>query len=184
MIKPQYSLTHGVGQACMRGFTLIELLVVIFIISIVTSVALLSVSRNENRQLEAFAKELQQSVTLAEEHAMLQPSVLGLSFASESYQFVSYQPPAGPDKKQSWSPIQDQLLGKHIIPNGVELRIEVSGQKAHQQEDEEAAIQPQVVISTNGDITPFTIYVGKKGKSPRYVLKGDADGNVTSKMLS
>ena len=56
------------------------------------------------------------------------------------------------------------------------------GKKAVHQEDEDQL--PQVVISTNGDITPFTIYVGKKGKSPRYVIKGDADGNITSKLLS
>lgn len=172
------------------GFTLIELLVVIFIISIVTSVALLSISRNENRQLEAFTNELLQSVTLAEEHAMLQPAVLGLSFARESYQFLTYQPPAGADKKQTWIPASDKLLDKHIIPSDIELSIEVGGQKAIQQKDEEPendeqpAHQPQVVISTNGDITPFTIYVGKKGKSPRYVIKGDADGNVSSKMLT
>ena len=66
--------TDGQQPTHLNGFTLIELLVVIFIISIVTSVALLSISRNENKQLEAFTNELVQTVTLAEEQAMLQPS--------------------------------------------------------------------------------------------------------------
>ena len=35
-----------------RGFTLVEILVVILIISIITSVGVLSISRNENKQVE------------------------------------------------------------------------------------------------------------------------------------
>lgn len=166
------------------GFTLIEILVVIFIMSIVTSVALFSISRNENRQIESFAKELVQTVTLAQEQAMLQPSVLGLSIEREAYQFAAYRL-AENKKKNSWSPLKDNLLGMHDIPGSIALTIEVGGQKMAQEEkDDDAAHVPQIVISTNGDITPFTIYVGKKGKSPRYIIRGDVDGTITSKLLS
>jgi len=75
------------GNRC--GFTLIEILVVILIISIVTSVALLSISRNENRQLETFTKDLVQTLTLAQEQAMLQPAVLGLAIERHTYQFAA-----------------------------------------------------------------------------------------------
>lgn len=169
------------GRRSISGFTLIEILVVIFIMSIVTSVALLSVGRNENRQLESFAKELVQTVTLAQEQAMLQPSVLGLSIEKHAYQFAAYRL-AENKKKNVWSPLTDHLLGIHTIPHNVELTVEMGGQKIAQEDD--VAHAPQVVISTNGDITPFTIYIGKKGKSPRYVIKGDADGTITSKLLS
>lgn len=164
-----------------RGFTLIEILVVLFIISIVTTVALLSISRNESRQLEAFTKEFVQRVTLAEEQAMLQPVVLGLFIEGKSYQFARYQ--SAQDKKKSlWQPTQDTLLGNYTIPGNIELTVEVGGQKVDMQQDEKHS--PQIVISTNGDITPFTIYVAKTGKSPRYVISGDADGNITSKLLT
>lgn len=144
-----------------KGFTLIEILVVLFIMSIVTSVALLSISHNENRQLEAFASEFVQTMTLAEEQAMLQASVLGVSIKSNKLQFASYP---------SLQPVQDKLFSNHVIPAGMELRFEMSGEK--------------IMISTNGDITPFKLYVGKKGKSPRYVVNGDGDGNITSKLLT
>ena len=52
------------------------------------------------------------------------------------------------------------------------------------EQDENEKHSPQIVISTNGDITPFKIYVAKTGKSPRYVISGDADGNITSKSLT
>ncbi|VVC75072.1 Type II secretion system protein H [Aquicella siphonis] len=170
------------------GFTLIEILVVIFIISIVTSVALLTVSRNENRQIESFTHELVQLVTLAEEQAMLQPVVLGLALDEQSYQFSTFQPGEG-EKKPSWTLFQDKMLGPHRIPEGIQLGVEISGQRQaaerdDNQDEEGKPAAPQVIISTNGDITPFTIYVGKRGKKPRYVITGDADGRVTSKLLS
>jgi general secretion pathway protein H len=161
------------------GFTLIEILVVLFIISIVTSVALLSISRNENKQMETFANELTQIMTLAEEQAMLQPTVLGLSLSEHSFQFASLQSAAG-GKKNIWSPLQDSILGKHNIPSNIQINVIVGNAKA-----EKAEVDiPQIIISSNGDITPFTIYVGKKGEKPRYAIIGDEDGNVTSKLLS
>ncbi|GEM_PF-1002776 len=177
-------------DATARGFTLIELLVVIFIISIVTSVALLSVGRNENKRLESFTNELVQMVTLAEEQAMLQPVVLGLSLGENSYQFSSYH--AVVDKNVNpWMPFKDRVLGAHNIPNDIQVSVVMNGKLSSDSDDnnddpkEKAKNNiPQIVISTNGDVTPFTIYIGKRGQKPRYVINGDADGNVTSRLLS
>lgn len=162
-----------------HGFTLIEILVVLFIISIVTSVALLTISRNDNRQLESITKELVQALTLAEEKAMLQPSVLGLTIEKNAYQFSSYQPAEGKNKA-NW------LLAdaNHLIPHNVELSVDVEGKKISADQDDETKSMPQIVISTNGDITPFTIYIGKKGNSPHYEIRGDSNGNITSRSLS
>lgn len=171
------------ADGAIRGFTLIEILVVLFIISIVTTVALLTISRNQNRALDVFAKEFTQRLSLAEEQAMLQPSVLGLSIAENGYQFTRYHSQQG-EKKSSWLPTQDKLLGDHAIPLGIELNVEVGGKKLAENKDEKKNATPQIVISTNGDITPFTIYVGKTGQSPRYMISGDADGNITSKLLT
>lgn len=164
------------------GFTLIEILVVLFIISIVTSVALLSISRNENSHVKAFASELTQMVTLAEEQAMLEPKVLGLTLGERSFHFAALQPAAG-EKANVWQPIQDHLLGQHKIPNDIEIDVQV-GTATHLASDDKAKSNPQIIISTNGDVTPFTIYVGKKGQKPSYVITGDVDGNVTNKALS
>jgi general secretion pathway protein H len=157
----------------MKGYTLIEILIVLFIISIVTSVALLSISRNENKQMESFANEVMQIMTLAEEQAMLEPNVMGLSFAEHSFQFASFQP-SKEDNKNHWQPIQDSILGVHKIPDNIQVAVEAGGK----------GDMPQIIISTNGDITPFTLYVGKKGQKPRYAITGDADGNITNKFLS
>lgn len=160
-----------------RGFTLIEILVVIFIMSIVTSVAVLTISRNENRQLESFAKEIQQKIRLMEEEAMLKPSVLGLAIRDNAFQFSTYQ-------KSSWLLTENERRVDDSIPHNIELSLEISGKKIPLQSDNNEKHFPHIVISTNGDITPFTIYVARKGKSPRYIVKGDANGNITSQLLS
>ena len=87
------------------GYTLIEILIVVLIISIVTSVAMLSIGRNENKQMESFAQELMQMLSLAEEQAMLQPTVLGLMLSEQSLQFASFKPAFDSDKS-SWIPLQ------------------------------------------------------------------------------
>lgn len=167
-----------------RGFTLIELLVVIFIISIVTSVALLSIGRNENKKIEAFAKQFTQLLTLAQEKAMLQPVVIGLVLEKHSFHFASFSPAAG-DKKIHWTSLDDKLLGKTSIPDDIELSLHVSSQKQNlDADDEEETHDPQIIISTNGDLTPFTLYIGMRGQKPRYVLTGDADGRVTQQSIS
>lgn len=166
-----------------QGYTLIEILIVLFIVSIVTSIAFITIGGNENRRLESFANELTQILTLAEEQAMLQPSVLGLSFNEQALQFASYE--IQEEKKKGWVPLTDKLLGHHRIPKGVELAIHVGDKRTSSMDaKKDAENNPQIIISTNGDVTPFTIYVGKSGEKPRYIIKGHADGSVTHKLLS
>ena len=166
-----------------RGFTLIELLVVITIVSILSSVALFSMNRNENRELDAFTKELVQRISLAQEQAMLQPMTLGLKLTESSYQFASYHPSLG-NKKNTWIILENKILGTHHIPNHIGLVIQLAGQQRDFYfKNENKNYLPQVIISTTGDITPFTLYVGKKGEKPRYLIQGEASGRVTSNRL-
>lgn len=165
------------------GFTLVEILVVIFIISIVTSVALLTIGRNDNKKIESFTNQLNQIMSLAEERAMLQPAVLGLVIEDNSFHFASLNS-ATVNKNNTWKSLDDKQLGAHEIPDDIELRLQVAGKKTSDQEDDEVKQGPQIIISTNGDITPFTLYIGKRGQEPRYAIKGDADGRLTRQSLS
>lgn len=168
-----------------HGFTLIEILVVLFIISIVSTVALLSISRNSNKQIETFANELAQTITLAEEQALLQPAVIGVRVKNDVVEFSAYHPPVPAEKNKtaSWELIQDDVLGKHAIPSSVAVKVEMANAHPSDSAENEEKQQPQIIISTNGDVTPFTIYVGKQDEKPRYVIKGEADGTITVKPL-
>lgn len=174
-------------QKQVRGFTLVEILIVLFIISIVTSIAMLSISYNHNKKIETFANELTQLLTLAEEQAMLQPSILGVSFSQHTFQFASFK--IMNEKKKTWVLLDDSILGKHNIPNDIELKIKASDVSLDKNKDKEEdedieQFNPQIIISTNGDVTPFAIYIGKEGEKPLYVIIGDTDGSITNKPLS
>ncbi|OGT42639.1 MAG: type II secretion system protein GspH [Gammaproteobacteria bacterium RIFCSPHIGHO2_12_FULL_37_34] len=153
------------------GYTLIEILIVLFIMSIVTGVALLSIRYNENKQLESFANKFVDLVRLAEEQAMLQPNVLGLSIYQHAFQFSHLQ--LSMDKQQ-WLPLEDTILHPQVIPDHIQIALEIQGDRISLNENK----KPQIIISTNGDITPFTLFFGKKGEKPNYVVIGDADGAV------
>lgn len=161
------------------GFTLIEILIVIFIISIVTSVALLTIGHNENKKMETFAKELTQVVSLAEEQAMLQPNILGIAFNDGSLQFLKY---AKERDQEVWVPVDDDNINKINIPKGINIKVKVQNKRIP--ESSESKGLPQIVFSTNGDITPFTIEVGKKGEKPRHLIIGEADGHLIEKNIS
>lgn len=174
-------IQHKSGRGSAAGFTLIELLVVIFIISIVTTVTLMTISRNENRDIETFATELTQMVSLAEEQAMLQPTVLGISLAPHTIQFATL----GKDEeshKPVWLPLEDHVLDRYSIPQNIQISLQVAGVPVSLNPVTKSI--PQIIISTNGDVTPFVMYVGKKGKKPRFAITADADGNVTSTLLT
>jgi general secretion pathway protein H len=164
-----------------RGFTLIELLVVIFIISIVTTVTLMTISRNENRDMETFSNELTQMVSLAEEQAMLEPGVLGIAIANHSIQFKGLIKDEE-SKKSNWVALDDHVLNTFTIPQNIQVSLQVSGNHIDLSKQDHDV--PPIIISTNGGVTPFVMYVGKAGQKPRYAITADADGNVTSAALS
>lgn len=162
-----------------QGYTLIEILIVLFIVSIVTTVGLLSIRHNDQQQLEVFANELTQVLSLAGEKALLEPRVLGLSINDGVMQFASLQEK---DSKQVWQPLIEPSFSQINVPSHLELKLEPGKETANTQKT--TNLNPQIIISTNGDITPFTIYLGKKGESPSYVITSDANGLVTSKQIS
>lgn len=178
---PRSGRGHPLSKG-VKGYTLIEILIVLFIVSIVTTVALLTIHRNENKEMETFANDLTQMLSLATEQALLEPRVLGLSISEHSVQFAGLQHNER-ENKQVWQPLQDNLLGQRKIPSHMHLGVKAAEEKLAINPSKEL-INPQIIISTNGDITPFIIYVGKKGQKPRYAIIGDSTGHVTSKQLS
>lgn len=159
-----------------RGFTLIEILIVIVIISIVSGVALITVTNNQRKQFENLANMLVNVITLAEQEAILRPATLGLALSENSYQFYDYHTTTDPDSNP-WQPLEDRNLGLHSIPNNVHLSLKI--------QDKPAPIngKPQIIISESGDVTPFVIFVGKKDEAPIYQVIGDASGKIKSEMV-
>jgi len=159
-----------------QGFTLIEILIVIVIISIVSGIAALTISRNQQKQYEYLANSLAHLITLAEEEAMLRPATLGLAFTPDSFQFFEYHNKV--DKNAThWQALTDNIFGLHSISKNIEITLFVQNKKTNLNG------KPQIIISPSGDIIPFTILLGKKDQPPSYKVTGYTNGNVSSRVF-
>ncbi len=158
-----------------RGFTLIEILIVIVIISIITGIATLTISRNQQKQYEYLANSLSHLITLAEEEAMLRPATLGLAFTNHSFQFFEYKNTLNTNKTH-WYPLTDKLFGIHTYSQNIKLTVKV------QNKEIPLDGQPKIMITASGDIVPFVIEIGKEDQKPSYQVTGYANGNVISEI--
>ncbi|MHB1946859.1 MAG: type II secretion system minor pseudopilin GspH [Gammaproteobacteria bacterium] len=159
-----------------EGFTLIELLVVIVIISIVASFAVLSINFNQNKRLESISHQLANTLTLAEQEALLRSTTLGFVLNSNSFQFFEFHTPKNPEDNP-WQAITDGSLGLHHIPDDVQMNLKVNGKNV-------PSGKPTLVISPSGDITAFVIYIAKKHSTPRYKVVGERNGSIKSEMMN
>ena len=166
-------LSSPARHTCRRkgksGFTLIELLIVIVIISIISSVAVITIHSNENKQFETLANQLARTFRLAEEEAMLRSTTLGFALTPKTYQFFEYQ-----ENKKTWKKTTTPTLGLHDIPNNTRIILKIHGKVI------ELTGKPQIIISTSSDITPFVMLIGKKDSDPTYRVIGKANGEVKS----
>lgn len=159
------------------GFTLIEILIVMLIISIVSSVAVLTISHNEKSELHTFSKQLANLLRLAEEQALLQPAVLGFNFDDTSFAFYQFQENAR-DKNNQWQELTDSTLARHTIPKGISLNLKINGADVDNKPG-----QPKLIISNNGDVPAFVLLIGEKDHPPLYQIVGDEDGSIRSETV-
>ena len=162
-----------------RGFTLIELLVVILIISIVTSVGMLTVGRNAKREVETFAKELSEKISLASERAMLNREVIGIYFNDHSIYFAKQNS----DEKEStilYTPLDSKSLSQMVIPPAVSVKIDIPNLT----QADIITNMPQIIVNTNGECTPFKIFIGKFGEQPSYEILSDGPLHVEHRLLT
>lgn len=147
------------GEKNNDGFTLIEILIVMLIMGIVLSIALLSISHNRKKELEDTATTLIHMLTLLETESLLRPATLGLRFTPEGYQFLIA------DDKNSWQPFTDSPFGFHALPQSLRPVLKM-----------QAKDTPRIIISENGNLTPFTLLLYDQDEV--YSIKGDANGEV------
>lgn len=167
------SLATGVQTKAMlsktRGFTLIEILIVIVIISIVSAVAVITIGYNQYKRVENIANQIASAMTLAEQQAMLEPAVLGFTLFPDSFEFYRFEV-----ANNKWYPCTDNVLGKQSLPHDMQVTIQTV---------EDSDKKPQVIFSSSGEITPFTIFIGKVNDSPWYRIIGRANGFIKVERL-
>lgn len=172
-IKPRLFAPFSKGA----GFTLIEILIVMVIISIVSGIALLTISKNPHKQIENVAHQLTQLILLAEEEAMLRPATIGLALSPTHYQFLRYKSSTQPDES-AWQPLESNHFKRHTLPANLYFSLIVQHQAASLSQK-----APPIIISESGDITPFTIFIRLNDEAPYYRIIGKANGEIKSEIM-
>ena len=157
-----------------EGYTFIEILIVLFIISLVYSIATISVNHNTHQKMVAFADELKESLLLAEEEALMQAKPIGFVINQQTYQFMSLD---GSSSISHWMVLQDSPLKVHTIPDQYRVSFTLD-QHASQSDAVHSILSPSIIFSTEGRVTPFVMHIHAAGEQDDYVISGDENGEI------
>lgn len=168
-----------ISRKANQGFTLIEVLIVVFIISITTTLIFLKLSPSQG-QPQRFEDNMQQLVNLlelAQQEAVLRPSELGLIVSQQHYAFSELHYDRL-EQQWRWQLLRDDsLLHSYPLPENTKVKLIVMGQTIAL--TKKLTLQPQIILSSSGDLTPFVVQFDNQVVNQHYRIQGQANGAIT-----
>ena len=161
------------------GFSLLELLVVVALIGIVAGTVVLSMGVvGSDREVEQETRRLRSLLDLLREEALMQTRDYGVLFTAAGYRFYIYD-----YVQQLWvEPPDDELLAQRDLPEALNLALTVEERDVvltpsfDRLEDDEP--QPQIMILSSGELTPFSAEFARDFTDGRFVLTVGIDGKM------
>lgn len=159
-----------------RGFTLVELLVVLVILGSLVGLAVLSTGiAGTSRELRSEAERLAGLIGVLVEEAVLDNREYGLRLERTRYQVVSFDEgtatwvakPRSEHVLPEWAQLSYELDGEPLRLAGPGGSNEVSGDNSDEDEEAEkaeAARQPQLLILSSGELSPFRLQLEERRK--------------------
>jgi len=155
------------------GFTLLEILVVVVIIAVLAGLATLATGGGEVRTLRSEAKRLQQLLLFAMEEAGYRYQQYGFVTDELGYHFLRFD-----SQRNRWEAIDEAAFGPHPLPDSLKLRLRIEGElwelpnigKEGDKEREKSTTQPQLLMLSSGEITPFTLELRLTSSDPKDAL--------------
>ena len=193
-----------------RGFTLVEILVVMVIIGVIIAGAMLSLSfLGADRELDTEGERLSTLMNYAQEQANLQTRELGLYCISGGYLFLAFdaitnqwQPVTGDEALRPRTLPDGLQLQLNIDGQDVQLKDSAPAATSAPASsaasaprslsyapprltgssgpDAQPALQPQVMIFSNGDLSTFRLTLSRDGAAHSVQLKPDRQGHVSA----
>lgn len=161
-----------------RGFTLIELLIVILIISIAATFAVLATGDfGRSRAIKADAEQFVMLVKLAKERAILQPEVIGIAVNEQGYQFYRYH--LNPNTATAkWLAIKDNsVFRQRKFTKNTRIQLQLKSQTSSQSFNT-FGVNPQIIITVTGQITPFNLIMGDSSQANLYKILVTPSGTI------
>jgi len=159
-----------------RGFTLIEILVVVVIVGVLAVGAVLAIGTSKRDDaLEKEAQRLEALISYAREHAELATREFGLRIEADHYEFLVYDPRRG-----IWHGADaDEVLRERALPIGLRFRLRIEGRDVLLRPPKTGEpLMPQLMLFSNGDVTPFELMLERAGSELRATLASDETGAV------
>lgn len=159
-----------------RGFTLIELLVVIGIISIATGFVVYRFEFNEWNDIKNLGDQLTHQLRLAEQQSLLMSQTLGVRIRKHDLEYVFFLEDNDPNNASVWQVQDDANFSNVILPKRASWNLYL-GNELITLDDAQNKI-PQIIISKNGEVTPFALWINLQGNSKRLVISGAISGEI------
>jgi general secretion pathway protein H len=170
------------SRAAASGFSLLELLVVVAIVGIFLGTIVLSMGTLGNdREIKEETDRLRSMLDLLHEESLMQSRDYGVMFTASGYRFYLY------DYRQlAWAePTEDRLLQTRTLPPQLSLDLSLDGRPVPLARDFDSKevdnAEPQVMVLSSGEVTPFSIEVSREGRPGRFTLNAEIDGTVEVK---
>jgi len=154
-----------------RGFTLIEILVVLFIVSIMTGIAVVNLPRfTQTGDFDTEANRLKVVLEMLREEALVQANEYGLRPERKGYQFFIYN-----EMHQVWELLQERPFTSRTLPADIRLSVRVEGHELQFGEED----APPILILSSGEITPFELRIeSDKDDDLQRTLESDGYGAI------
>lgn len=166
-----------------RGFTLVEVIIVIFILALASGLMMMRLSATSPaRTTERAVKQLKSFLQVAQQQAIVQPAVLGLSLADEGYQILEYEATDPP----VWVPMSRRApfwQPQALDPN-IRMRLIVDDQSVLIPLSLSLVQQPQVMLLPSGEITPFQLQIQYPGVDYTYLIEGNFAGGINLRRIN
>ena len=159
-----------IGMQNKNGFTLIEILVVVLIIGITLGFALLAFGDfGRERRIILAAEHFVNYVKFAEQQAILETSTLGILLSNNSYQLSCLH------SQNHWQAMpQKSVFRQQYFPSDAVVHLDNAAKKSD---------NPQIIINSSGDITPFKLSFGSHENVKVAVVIGEDNGVVAMQLV-
>lgn len=164
---------HNKAAINKHGFTLIELLIVLLIISIVMSIALMTLHFDKRRKIKQEAETIVDFIQLAQFYAKIMPTILAVKIEQRQLIFYEYQNVAG----KFFFKKNTTFLKPVPLSNDFIFSLTFA-------ENSLVKKWPFILILPSNEVTPFVLSISLKKNTPLWEIMVNAKGVIKSAAIS